>query len=327
MIYVFRSAVVAIFIAVIGVCLADAQGLNSITGFVFGENRLPLSRVHVELQTDMYSTLVRTQTNDSGMFSFRGIPNGQFYVKVLPYGTDYHEQSRSVTLSPIGRGGVSEQIDFYLKLRKTGTSLGAPEVVFVQEVPPRAKELYEAGVKELENKNEKNGYEKLKQALETFPQYFAALDRLGNEYLNKGYYDVSFVLFTKAIEVNPRSISSNLGLGISDYKINRLPEAIEALENVIRLHKANVNAHYWLGVVHHASGKLGEAVDYLQKAEKLSERKSSEVQWQLARVYKDQNKFKESADALELYLKLKPDAENAEEIRRIIKLLRGKQAS
>jgi tetratricopeptide (TPR) repeat protein len=127
--------------------------------------------------------------------------------------------------------------------------------------------------------------------------------------------------------VNPRSISSNLGLGISDYKINRLPEAIVTLENVIRLHKANVNAHYWLGVVLHASGKLGEAVDYLQKAEKLSERKSSEVQWQLARVYKDQNKFKESADALEMYLKLKPDAENAEEVRRIIKLLRGKQAS
>jgi hypothetical protein len=177
MIYVFRSAAVAIFIAVVGVCFAGAQGLNSVTGFVFGENRLPLSRVHVELQTDMYSTYTRTQTNDSGMFSFRGIPNGQFYVKVLPYGTDYQEQSRSVTLSPIGRGGVSEQIDFYLRLRKTGTPLVAPEVVFVQEVPPGAKELYEAGVKELENKNEQEGYEKLKQALESFPQYFVTMCR------------------------------------------------------------------------------------------------------------------------------------------------------
>ena len=330
MIYVFRSAAVAIFIAVVGVCLAGAQGRNSISGFVFGENRMPLSRVYVELQTDMYSTYSRTQTNGAGMYSFRGIPDGRYYVKVLPHGTNYEEQGQPVSLLPlsaIGRGAISEQLDFYLQPRKTATALAAPEVVFVQEIPPRAKELYEAGVKELENKKENEGYEKLKQALETFPQYFAALDRLGNEYLNKGYYEASFVLFTKAAEVNPRSISSNLGLGVSEYRLNRFPQAIQAFEGVIKLHKDNVNAHYWLGIVLHATGKLAEALTYLQKAEKLSQRKSPEIQWQLARVYKDQNKFKESADALELYLKLKPDADNAEEIRRAIRTLRGKSSS
>ena len=330
MIYVFRSVSVAILIAVVGVCVATAQGRNSVSGFVFGENRMPLSRVYVELQTDMYSTYSRTQTNGAGMYSFRGIPDGRYYVKVLPHGTNYQEQGQAVSLLPlsaVGRGAVSEQLDFYLQLRKTATDMAAPEVVFVQEVPPKAKELYEAGVKELENKNEKEGYEKLKQALETFPQYFAALDRLGNEYLKKGYYEASFVLFTKAAEVNPRSISSNLGMGISDYKINRFPEAIRAFESVIKLHKDNVNAHYWLGIVLHAAGKLGDALSYLQKAEKLSDRKSPEVQWQLARVYKDQNRFKESADALELYLKLRPDADNVEEIRRAIKTLREKRGS
>lgn len=330
MIYVFRSALIAIFIAGVGVCLASAQGRNSISGFVFGENRMPLSRIYVELQTDMYSTYARTQTNGAGMYSFRGIPDGRYYVKVLPHGTNYQEQGQAVSLlplSPIGRGAVSEQLDFYLQPRKTGAPLSAPEVVFVQDIPPKAKELYEAGVNELENKNEKEGYERLKQAIETFPQYFAALDRLGNEYLSKGYYEASYVLFTKAAEVNPRSISSNLGLGISDYKMNRFPQAIEAFESVIKLHKDNIGANYWLGIVHHAVGKFGEALTYLKKAEKLSQRKSPEVQWQLARVYKDQNKFRESADALELYLKLKPDADNAQEIRQVIKTLRGKQGT
>ena len=106
-----------------------------------------------------------------------------------------------------------------------------------------------------------------------------------------------------------------------------MPLSIKHFEAVIKLQKDNPNAHYWLGITYHATGKLGEALSALQKAAKLSDGKSPEVQWQLARVYKDQNKFKESADALELYLKLKPDAENADEIRRVIKTLRGKQVS
>jgi tetratricopeptide (TPR) repeat protein len=291
---------------------------------------MPLARVYVELQTDMYSTYSRTQTNGAGMYSFRGVPAGQYYVKVLAHGTNYDEQSRSVSLiplSPVGRGSVSEQLDFYLQSKKTGSLLLAPEVVFVQEVPAKAKQLYENGAKDLENNKEKEGYEKLKQALETFPEYFVALDRLGSEYLDKGHFEASYVLFTRAVEVNPRSISSNLGLGVSEYRLNRLPQAIQAFENAIKLNKENVNAHYWRGMALHATGKLEEALRSLQMAEKLSDRRSPEVQWQLARVYKDQNKLKESADALELYLKLKPDAANAEEIRKVIKTLRVKQAS
>ena len=326
MFYVFRSVFVAIVIVVAGVCVV-AQDRNSVTGFVFGDNRMPLSRVYVELQTDMYSVYARTRTSDSGMYSFHVIPSGQYYVKVFPLGTNYEEQSRAVSLFPIGRGSVSEQVDFYLRVRRTGNPLAPPEAVFVQEVPSKAKELYESGLQDLENKNEQAGHDKLKAALETFPDYFVALDRLGNEYLNKGYYDASFVLFTKAVAVNPRSVSSNLGLGLSEYRLNQVPSSIQKFEAVIKLHKENVTAHYWLGVAYHSTGKLPEALSSLQRAEKLSEGKSPDVQWQLARVYKDQNKFKESADALELYLKLKPNALNAEEIRKAIRTLRNKQVS
>lgn len=330
MFYVFRISAIALLITVASVLSASAQNSNSVTGFVFGEDRMPVPRLQVELQSDMYSTVARTQTSGSGMYTFRGIPAGQYYIKVLPWGTNYEEQRQSVSLiplSPVGRGSVSEQVDFYLRPRRTGNPLAPPEAVFVQEVPSQAKELYEAGVEELEKKNEQAAYDKLKAALETFPDYFVALDLLGNEYLNKGYYEASFVLFTKAVAVNPRSVSSNLGLGLSEYRLNQVPKSIQQFENVIKLHKENVTAHYWLGVAYHASGKLSQALSSLQKAEKLSERRSAEVQFQLARVYKDQNKFKESADALELYLKLRPDADNGEEIRRVIKTLRAKQST
>ena len=118
-----------------------------------------------------------------------------------------------------------------------------------------------------------------------------------------------------------------LGLGVAEYRLKRNEKALEALDAVLKLDKESVNALYWKGIVLHSQNKLGDAATALQKADQLSSGKYAEVHFQLARIYKDQNKFRESADALETFLKLRPDAENAAEIRQIIKSLREKPAS
>lgn len=310
---------------------AISQDRNSITGFVFGEDRAPVARLNVELQTEMYSTVARTQTNGSGMYSFRGLPSGSYSVKILTYGTNFEEQSKFVSLIPIsvvaGRGSVSEQLDFYLSVRKRPGLDGPGGSVFVQEVPQEAQSLYEAGVRDLEAEKETDGFGKLKRSLEIFPDYYLALDRLGTAYLAKGYFEASFVLFTKALMVNPRSVSSGLGLGLTELRLGRTSKAIESFDLVIKLEKDNINAHYWKGVAFQSAKRLDEALSSLQRAEKLSDGKFADVYFQLARVYKDKNRFRESAESLETFLKIRPDAENAAEIRQVIKTLREKPAS
>lgn len=310
----------------------SAQDRNSITGFVFGDDRAPVARLHVELQTDMYATLSRTQTSGTGMYSFRGLPAGNYTVKVLTFGTDFEEQSKSVPLVPIsvvaGRGSVSEQVDFYLSLRRKRPGLDGPGgVVFAQEVPREAQTLYEEGVQDLDAGREADGYTKLKRSIEIFPTYYYALDKLATNYLSKGHFEAAQVLFTKALAVNPRSISSGLGLGVAELRLNRSDKAIEAFDAVLKLDKENVNALYWKGIALHSVKRLDEALSAFNKAEKLGLGKFADVYFQLARVYKDLSKFKESADALESYLKLRPDAQNAAEIRQAIKTLREKPAS
>lgn len=307
---------------------AIAQNTNSITGFVFGDDRSPVARLNVELQTEMYSTVGRTQTSGTGMFSFRGLPAGTYTVKILTFGTNFEEQSKTVPLVPIsviaGRGSVSEQVDFYLTVRKRPGPDGPGGVVFAQEVPREAQSLYEAGIQDLDAKREADGFAKLKNALEIFPDYFLALDKLATEYLAKGYFEAAQVLFTKAVAVNPRTISGGLGLGLTELRLGRMVKAVESFDAVLKLEKANVNALYWKGVALHSSKRLDDALSSLQKAEKLSQGKFADVYFQLARVYKDKNRFRESADSLEAYLKLRPDAENAAEIRQVIKTLREK---
>jgi tetratricopeptide (TPR) repeat protein len=306
------------------------QDRNSITGFVFGESRTPVPRINVELQTEFYSTIQRTLTNGSGQFYFNGIPSGRYLVKVMTAGTNYEEQSQFVSLVPIsviqGRGAVNEQIDFYLKISKRGREvLGAPGVLFAQDVPEPAKKLYSEGLADLEKKNEPAAYEKLKRSLEIFPNYYAALELLGTEYLNKGYFDAAFILLNKAVEVNPKSFSSTFGLGLAEFRLNRIPQAVERFRTAVRLDNESINAHLWLGIGLHSVSKLEEALQSLRTANKLSNESAAEVHWQLARVYKDLNRYAESAKELEQYLKYRPDAANAAEVKKIIQVLQAKK--
>jgi Tfp pilus assembly protein PilF len=309
---------------------SSLQDRNTISGFVFNQSRKPVSDVYVELLSDFYVMIARTKTNGSGLYSFKGLPFGTYNVKVTFYGGETETQSRSVSLigvSPVpGRGAVSEQVDFYLKAKPSANAgpLAAPEVIFVQETPVDAQKLYEAGIEDLKNKRETEGFDKLKKALEIFPNYYLALDRLGTEYVVRGYYEPAYVLLTKAVEVNPRSFSSSLGLGLALYRLGRLDLALGHLKRATEIYDKSVNAHLWLGIVFLQDKKLSQAEPALIQADKLSKGESAEVHWQLARLYKEQKRFPESADELELYLKYKKDAEDIEKIKEMIKLLRQK---
>ncbi len=307
-----------------------SQDRNSITGFVFTESRQPLADSYVELLTDYYSTIGRTKTNGSGLFSFKGLANGQYIIKVSHYGADYEAQTRSISLVALsvipGRGVVNEQVDFYLKLKRNVNAgpLAAPGVIFVQEIPDGAKKLYEAGIEDLVNKKENEGFDKLKKSLEIFPGYFLALDRLGTEYVVRGHYMPAFVLLTKAVEINPRSFSSLFGLGLASYRLQQVDKAIENLRRATEIYNKSANAHLWLGIALHQNKNLPQAETALVQSNKLSKGESAEIHWQLARLYKDQKRFRESADELELYLKYKPEAENTEKVKQMIITLRQK---
>jgi tetratricopeptide (TPR) repeat protein len=317
-----------LLLVVFSIVNAAAQDRNSITGFVFDDTRRPVAEIYIELQNSFYSTVARTRTGGSGMYTFAGLPSDQYVVKVLNIGNDFEEQSRSVSLIPIsviqGRGVASEQVDFYLRKKVRTGPLAAPAVVFAQDVPAAAKSLYEAGVTDLSNKNEAVGLDKVKRSIEAFPDYYLALDRLGNEYLSRGHYEAAYVLLAKAMTVNPKSFSSTLGTGLAEFRLGHVDRSLEKFKQAVTLDKSSVNAHLWLGIALHGKGDFPRALASLKEANKLSGEKVAEVHWQLARVYKDQKKYVDAANELELFLKYRPDAQNVEQIRKLIVSLRQK---
>ncbi len=305
------------------------QERNRISGFVFGESRRPLSDIYVELQDDFYSTISRVRTSGSGMFNFAGLPSGRYVVKVLSSGTEYEEQSVSVALIPVsvvaGRGVATEQVDIYLRTKKPQSTPARPAgVVYVQDVPAEARTLYEAGLKDLENKLDADGLDKIKRSIEVFPDYFLALDTLGNEYINREHYEAAYVLLAKALSVNSRSFSSTFGLGLAAFRLGRIDDAAGRFQEAVTIENGSANAHLWLGIAQHAQGKLDRAVGSIKQAARITGEGVPEIHWQLAKVLNDQKEYAAAAKELELFLKYRPDAADREKIKEMIRALKQK---
>ena len=322
-----RSSV-SLFFLLIAVMQVSASR-NSITGFVFDEQRNPIADVYVELYSDMGSPLSRMKTTAVGTFSFRGLGDGVFNLKALPYGKNYISQEKRVSLISFGArpgfGAVNEQVDFYLKARKKSVNpLGAPGVIFAQEVPEKSKALYERGIELLDDNKDDEGLAKLREAIEAFPKYFAALDRLGGEYVVRKHYRPAHILLTIATQVNPKSYSSWLGLGISQFRLQDNAACLTSLQRAFELQPQAINGLLWYGIALHANDRLDKALEVLKKADRLSKGTIAEVNFQMARVLKDQGKYLEAAEQLELVIKKDPNSENAADLKKTIELLKAK---
>jgi Tfp pilus assembly protein PilF len=311
---------------------ASGQG-NSISGIVFGVDRRPVPDVDVELLDDFSRTLQRVRTNGSGRFSFYRLPSGRFKVRVLPFRTDYEEQEQDVEIVNFSRGSGSgddrisgitaEQRDFYLRLRK-GATLGTTGSVFVQDVPPDAKKLYDSAVSDLKEKRTKEAYTALKTSIEIFPKYFAALELLGTEYLNAGHYEASQVLLTLATEVNPRSFKSWHGLSYSLYSQKKYPEAIVAIEKAMEINGSVPEGMLLNGVLLRRTLKYAEAEKQLSKAKELYGDSVPEIRRELGLVYADEKRYKDAVKELKSYLKARPDAKDAGAIKTLLTEIEGK---
>jgi tetratricopeptide (TPR) repeat protein len=312
-----------------------AQGRNEISGTVFSELGRPVADIYIELVSDLGTSLTRIRTNASGRFTFVGLTNGTYRVRILPYGTEYKEQTQEVTLSNISTTSSDrQQIEIYLRLNeraKSGPFAIVTGVVFAQDVPREAQKLYDDGVRYLAEKKETEGLVNLKKAIEAFPTYYAALDRLGGEYAIRGntdrsYLEAAFVLLTKASEINPKGFSSVFGLGLVQYQLGLNDGAIESLRRATTLYGKAADAYLWLGKALKRAATFDQAEAAFKRANELTNGKSADVHWQTARLYHDMKRYKEAADEFELFLKAQPNSNDANKIRDLIRQLREKAA-
>ena len=307
-----------------------ASAQNQISGFVFGPQRKPVGELYVELLNDYGQTEARTRTSGAGYFIFTGMTAGRFVIKAIVSGTDYEPAERTVELinfsgqdregKQITTGHDHQQVDLNLKLRRGVTP--STTIIFAQDVPPEAKKLYEKAVADLDNKRNGEAVTSLKAALEIFPKYYAALERLGSEYINLARpeaFQAAVVLFTTAVEVNPRAFKSWYGIAYSQYSLGKFSEALTAVQKAVELNAASSDAVFLSGILMKRLKRYDEAEKQLLKAQDLSHDTIPRVHWELALIYGNLlRRYADAANELKLFLKAQPDSKDAESIKKLI---------
>lgn len=304
-----------------------AQIGNSISGFVFGVGRTPVADAEVELLNEFGQTMSRTRTSGSGQYMFNSLGAGNFIVRVRPFMTDYLEQEQpiqivSMVLGNNNIGGTNEYKDIYLKLRPGVNPAMVLEAIFVQEVPDAAKKLYNRALAELADKRTADAYASLKAALDIFPRYHAALEKLGTEYLRLGTpagFQAAEILLKLATDVYPKGYRSWYGLAGALFHQKKYDAALTAIQKANELNSGVSDAAILTGRLLRIGKKYADAEKQFLRARELSNNSNTEVNWQLAQLYGlDLQRYDDAVRELRAYLRAKPDAANATQVNKLI---------
>jgi tetratricopeptide (TPR) repeat protein len=182
---------------------------------------------------------------------------------------------------------------------------------------------------------------------------------LGSAYLQKGDYAQASDCFSQALSMRANDPSAHLGAAEAAYDRKRYPEAEEHYRKVIQFSRGplNLQAHHFLGVTLYAEHRLDESITEFKTAIDQAHGVYGEAHYDLGVAYMDQNKDvdaerefrtaieqdrgtnaddyynlgvilerekrpKEAADAYATYLKLAPNATDAEMLKKRIAILR-----
>ncbi len=299
--------VVAVFVFLLGVGTASA---SSIQGFVFDQNRNPLSEVDVELLNENGQMRQRDRTNGVGRYTFNELADGRYYVKVQPFRYNLLDETREVRIISFnirgeGLGNTVEQVDFYLEPKKGGLGDTETGVIFAQEVPKAAEDLYKAARKSLSEDNQQAYVSGLVDAFKAFPEYYVVLNELGKQLLLQKRYLESASMFLRAVEVNPKSSNSFYLMGVAFSRVGKdyYPAALKAFEKAEILAPAAYQIPFEMGKIQKELGNFTAAEERLKRAKKMAENKA-DVSLLLAQLYSDDLKdYAKAADELELYIK------------------------
>ena len=304
----------------------SALALNRIEGQVYDPNRVPVADADVELLSDVNALLAHTKTNSSGHFSFYGVSTGRFTIKVSALRLNLLTQTQDVEVVTISRTSSDiEYVDFYLRYDKRAAErqpISSPDALFVQEIPPPAKDFYDKAVSDFESNPDK-GFSELQSAVKLFPNYFDALNKLGTEYVNRKEYEKGYPYLIKAVEVNPRSSSSYYSLAYAFWQLNQIPAAVEAAKAAVVLNPQLVDSLLLYGTLLRLNKNYDISEKQLLKAKALSKKPSSEISWQLAILYNRLNRNQDAVTQLEDYLKSNPNDPDKKKIQDLIVKLKN----
>jgi len=302
----FRAMLSTFALIILTGAAANAYA-STITGTIYDQKRNGLQQVAVELQDERYVMIQHTTTDGIGRYTFDGLGDGRYYVRVMPFRYDMDEQTQEVEIKTIsitgGAGNVLMMQDFYLTPRKGTLAAAQAEVVVAQEIPNAAKDKFEDASKLMKKGKNDEAIPLLEAAIKAFPDYFLANDALGQIYFHKNDFEHAAPLLLKASGVYDKSPMTLYYLGVSLAHLKYYPASLMALNAAATLAPESSNIHIAIGKTYISTGDYTSAETSLLQAKKVAQTPPGELFQLLSLVYDKTKRYSKAASSLESMLK------------------------
>ena len=292
------------------------------------------ARPVVKLQS-LSSPEVTGITDPDGNFRFTHLRPDEYTV-IVDGGDEYEKATDTVAIGnpgPVpaqgdpGRYAVPfvYQVQIYLQPKRLNTTTRQPATsnTIFAKVPVPARDLFQQALENARAGNHVKAIEQLKSAISQAPRFALAYNELAVQYLRTGRAAQAVETLREALGINPEDFTLRLNYGIA--LLNQ--KKFEAAETELRLaiQKSNADspaARYYLGLALISQQKFDGAQSVFESVIKNGGDRLALAHRYLGGIYWRNKKYREAADELEKYLKLEPNAPDAEKIRDTIKELR-----
>lgn len=296
----------------------DFGGNGYITGTVYYPSGTPVNYRMRLLLSSLTGGEVIATTDDSGKFVFSKLSIGT-YTLTVEGEKEFEAVSRQVEIM---RRGDIQNVNIRLsdKVRKAEKA----KLVNVEnvKVPQNALDNYEAAVALSAKGDPKGAIVKLQLAIEQFPEFMLAHTELGAQYLRLNDLAKADEALQVALKLRPDAYEPLITRATLLFRMNRLDESENYCRQALKARENAAVAYFYLGRIYQASNKFQKAEAEFRNAIKYGGEPMREAHRMLANLYVTLEDFKQASTELETYLKLFPDAPDAEQLRAVARELK-----
>ena len=301
------------------------RGTNTIEGQVFDSSGRPLNKRCTVRLSSVNVGEFSTMTNDSGLFTFRRLREGKYFLKVEA-GEDYQPAVETVDFFD-NRNGINH-VQIQLRPKPT-TANNKPAVVnaALAGVPKAALDAYQQGTQLAEAGKNREAIENFKKAVSLYPQFVVALNEMSAVYIKTGELELASDALQTALKIEPNNPTLRLNYGYVLLLRERFADSERELARAIQLKDELVAAHLYRGRVLIRLRNYDEAEKELNRTLSLGGASGIVAYRYLGALYSEKGETSKAIAALENYLKLTPNAKDSEKVRTIIRQLQEDAAN
>lgn len=263
-------------------------------------------------------------TDSQGDFKMGGLDPGLYTVEVeSDRDRKYEPGSERVEVFP----NTTAVVTIYLKekasaVKEKPSSDTVSAAELDGDVPAGATKEFQQGTKAGREGKFEEATAHMRKALTIYPNYLKARNDLGTFLLAQGKLEEASDELATAVKLAPKAFNPRLNLGIVLVRRHEFADAAENLEVALSLDQNSPAAHLYAGLARLGLGESARAEKDLATAYELGGSNYALAQFHLGQLYMDRGERARALKAFETYLHDKPDAANAEQVKRMIALLR-----